>query len=194
MARINLLPWREERREELKKEFIAILGAVVVAALGVVFAWNSIVSGQIESQKSRNAYLQKHIDELTLQVQEISQLRKEREQLVERMRVIQELQGNRPEIVHVFDEIARAVPDGVFYTKIERKGKQIEFVGTAESNNRVSSLMRRLDASEWFTNPNLTSVKANPDFGEQANDFVLSVTIQVPEPEAKSDDDEVKSN
>ncbi len=111
---------------------------------------------------------------------EIRDLQKRRNQLLDRMRVIQELQGNRPIIVRVLDQLVRTVPDGVFYTKLNTKGKQISISGVAESNNRVSSLMRRLDASDWLANPNLDKVHAEPEFGDQANTFDLTVQVQAP--------------
>lgn len=180
MANINLLPWREERREELKKEFLVVLGGVAVFAIVIVLAWNSAIESSITNQTARNNFLQGKIDELSHQVKEIQELKSQREQLVDRMKIIQALQGNRPEIVHIFDELVRTLPDGVYYTKVERKGGKITINGTAESNNRVSSLMRRLNTSEWFQNPNLITVKANPDFGEQANDFMLTVAMATP--------------
>jgi type IV pilus assembly protein PilN len=184
MAKINLLPWREERREELKKEFLVILGGVAAAAIVLVLIWQSISQSQIENQEARNKFLQEKISELKEQVTEINELKAKREQLIERMRVIQELQGTRPEIVHIVDELVRTVPDGVYYTSIERKGQKISIKGTAESNNRVSSLMRRLDASPWFSDPNLISVKANPGYGDQANDFELTITLATPAADA----------
>lgn len=184
MANINLLPWREERREESKKEFLVILAGVAVFAIAVVLIWNSSIETSIANQTARNNFMQGKIDELAHQVKEIQELKSQREQLVERMKIIQDLQGKRPEIVHFFDELVRTIPDGVYYSKVERKGGNISISGTAESNNRVSSLMRRLDASEWFNNPNLISVKANPEFGEQANDFMLTVAMATPATEA----------
>lgn len=181
MANINLLPWREERREELKKEYFAILVAAVVFAGLVVFAWHYYVSNQISNQQSRNAYLEENIRELSAQVKEINAMKTKREELKDRMRVIQDLQGNRPEIVHIFDQLVQTLPDGVFFSELSRSGSSITIEGTAESNNRVSSLMRRLDRSDWFTSPNLVSVTANPSFGEQANDFKLMVTISNPQ-------------
>lgn len=186
MAKINLLPWREERRERLRKEFLTILGGVALAGVLVVGAVVKIYDARIENQKARNAFLQTHIDELGKQVEEIRQLRQKRGELVERMKVIQELQGNRPLIVRVFDDLVRTLPDGVYYTSIERKGDTLQLKGTAESNNRVSSLMRRLDASQWFKEPGLTAVQANAEFGEQANDFDLAVKIQLPEEAPKT--------
>lgn len=184
MAKINLLPWREERREELKKEFLVILGGVALLAVFLVLAWQSITQSQIDNQEARNRFLQEKINELKEQVTEIKELKSKREQLIERMRVIQQLQGTRPEIVHIVDELVRTIPDGVYYTSIERKAQKISIKGTAESNNRVSSLMRRLDASPWFSDPNLISVKANPGYGEQANDFELTVTLATPAADA----------
>jgi type IV pilus assembly protein PilN len=96
------------------------------------------------------------------------------------MRVIQELQGNRPIIVRVLDQLVRTVPDGVFYTKLNTKGKTISIEGVAESNNRVSSLMRRLDASDWLASPNLDKVKAAPKYGDQATTFNLTVKVKAP--------------
>lgn len=187
MANINLLPWREERREELKKEFFTILIGTILLAIGLVFVWHQYVTSQIDNQRSRNAYLTQQISELNSQVSEIKELKEKREQLVDRMRIIQELQGKRPEIVHVFDDLVRTIPDGVFYTDIERNGSSLVIKGTAESNNRVSSLMRKLDASDWFSGPNLQGVKANPSFGEQANDFVLTVKLATP-PQLQNDE------
>ncbi len=183
MAKINLLPWREERREQLRKEFLAILGGVAATAVLVVLVVVNTYSGWVENQKARNAYLQKNIDELNKQVEEIKELKQQRGQLIARMKVIQDLQGNRPLIVRIFDDMVRTLPDGVYYTAVERKADVIKLKGTAESNNRVSSLMRKLEVSEWFKEPNLTAVQANPEFGEQANDFDLAVKIQLPEQE-----------
>lgn len=180
MAQINLLPWREERREEQKREFLAIAGLFAAVAAGVVFLWFSVMSSAIDAQNDRNSYLQKRINELNAQVREINEMKKQKKQLIARMEVIQALQGNRPEIVHIFDELVRTLPDGVFYNSIVRKGAVITLRGTAESNNRVSSLMRQLEASDWFTDPNLRMVNANRSFGEQANDFQMTVKLTSP--------------
>jgi type IV pilus assembly protein PilN len=180
MAKINLLPWREERRAELQKEFLAVLGVVAVVAAGIVFAANTYMTGVIESQQQRNAYLQKNIAELNKQVKEIKELENKKQELLDRMTVIQELQGNRPVIVRLFDEMVRTIPDGVFYNQLTRKDNKIDLTGIAESNNRISSLMRRLNSSAWFAKPNLTSVTANSDFGEQASDFKLSFVVSTP--------------
>jgi type IV pilus assembly protein PilN len=180
MPNINLLPWREERRKELKKEFFVLLGAVALAGLAcVALAWLAM-NMSIDNQRDRNAFLQKHISDLELQVKEIKELKARRAELLERMKIIQDLQGNRPVITRVFSELVTSLPDGVYFTKLALSGKQLSIEGTAESNNRVSSLMRKLDQSEWFENPNLTQVKANPGFGDQASDFTMSVKLVLP--------------
>ena len=180
MATINLLPWREELRAELRKEFFVIASAVAAVAIVIIFAWQMVLNSAIENQNGRNAFLEKRIAELNQQVREIAELKKKKAELVARMDVIQSLQGNRPEIVHIFDQIVRTIPDGVYYSEIARNGNDLTIKGTAESNNRVSSLMRQLDASEWFASPNLTGVKANRAAGEHANDFELRVKITPP--------------
>lgn len=180
MAKINLLPWREARREQLKQEFFVNLGVAAAIAGLIVLAGYFMLEKSIDDQRKRNVYLQTNIDSLNEQVSEIAELNARREELIERMNIIQGLQGNRPVIVRMFDQFVRTLPDGVFYQRLERKEQMIEIDGTAESNNRVSSLMRRLDGSEWFGSPNLTAVVANPDFGEQANNFSLSIQLATP--------------
>ncbi len=180
MAQINLLPWREERRQELKKDFMITLGLVIALGAGLLLLGDRIVNGQIDNQNARNQYLTENIAVLDKKVAEIRDLQKRRDQLLDRMRVIQELQGNRPIIVRVLDQLVRTVPDGVFYTNLKTKGKVISISGVAESNNRVSSLMRRLDASDWLANPNLDKVQAAPKYGDQATTFSLSVKLQAP--------------
>ena len=180
MAQINLLPWREERRQDLKKDFLVTVGLVLALGVGLVLLADRVVDGQIQNQNARNQYLADNIKVLDEQVAEIRELQKKRNQLLDRMRVIQELQGNRPIIVRVLDQLVRTVPDGVFYTKLSTKGKTISISGIAESNNRVSSLMRRLDASDWLANPNLDKVKAAPQYGDQATTFNLTVKLQLP--------------
>lgn len=177
MATINLRPWREERRERLKKEFLQISGLVVLLALIVWGAGNRLVNGWIEYQKSRNDVLTKEIAVLDKKVKEIQELREKKADLVARMEVIQGLQGTRPRIVYIFDQLAKTVPEGVYYRSIELKDKKILVSGTAESSQRVSTLMRNIDESEWFENPNLNKMVANTAFSEQGNDFDLTFDV-----------------
>lgn len=181
MAQINLLPWREERRQEQKREFMATMAFVVIFAAGVVLLADRVVNNQIDNQRARNNYLTENIRELDKAVAEIRELQKRRNQLIDRMRVIQELQGTRPLIVRVLDQLVRTIPDGVFYTNLNTHNRRITVNGVAESNNRVSSLMRRLDASDWLAAPNLDKVTAAPEFGDQANNFNLTVNVTAPQ-------------
>ncbi|MEL0168401.1 MAG: PilN domain-containing protein [Pseudomonadaceae bacterium] len=183
MARINLLPWREQLREERKKEFLTILALVVLFAGALVFLGDRYVNGQIENQNARNAFIKSEIAQLERRIKEIEQLQARRAQLLDRMKIIQDLQGKRPIIVRVFDELARTLPDGVYFTDIGLKGSAISIKGGAESNSRVSNLMRQLDASDWLTAPNLTAVKAVTSGAlDQANVFQL--TVKQTEPRA----------
>ena len=153
---------------------------IVIFAAGIVLLADRIVTNQIENQRARNNYLTEHIKELDKAVAEIRELQKRRNQLIDRMRVIQELQGTRPLIVRVLDQLVRTIPDGVFYTNLNTSNRRISINGIAESNNRVSSLMRRLDASDWLSSPNLDKVSAAPQFGDQANTFNLTVNVTAP--------------
>lgn len=188
MAKINLLPWREAYRAEKKKEFVTLLGMVLIFAVVVAFGWDRVVNSQVDSQVSRNQLLKTEIAKLDKQVKEIDQLTKRRQNLLDRIKVIQEVQGNRPEIVKIYDEFVRAVPDGVYFTEMERKAESISLVGFAKSNSRVSVLMRRLDASYKFTEPNLTKVEANDILGENGSQFEMQVKIVQPNTEQASDE------
>nr|WP_315445296.1 PilN domain-containing protein [uncultured Pseudomonas sp.] len=176
MARINLLPWREERREERRKRFLLALIGVVAGSVGAVFIADQIVSAAIDRQVARNDYIGKQIAVVDERIKQISDLKAHRQQLVERMRIIQDLQGNRQVSGRIFDQLARTLPDGVYFTDVKMAGKILSISGAAESNNRVSELMRNLDASDWFDAPSLTEVKAtSADQLEQANVFQLTV-------------------
>ncbi|WP_339845729.1 PilN domain-containing protein [uncultured Halopseudomonas sp.] len=189
MARINLLPWREQLREERKKEFMTVLVLIVIFAGGLVFLGDRYLNGKIDHQNARNEFLQKEITLLEARIKEIEQLQARRTQLLDRMKIIQDLQGNRPIIVRVFDELARTLPDGVHFDSLGMAGSTINIKGRAESNSRVSNLMRQMDASDWLTSPNLTAVRAVTSGGlDQANVFELSV--KQTEPSAGSSGEE----
>lgn len=173
MAKINLLPWREERRKQQLQEFAVILGMVAVAAIIAAFGWKMARERAVEDQKSRNSYVETQISELEQSINEIEELQRRRDALVERMNVIQGLQGNRPSIVHFFDQFVTTLPDGVYYRSIKQAGTRFDITGVAESNNRISNLMRALEASEWFANPSLSKVVANGDM------FEFSLTLEI---------------
>lgn len=180
-TKINLLPWRAELREQRKKDFLAILVGCALVGVVIFAIWYMAIQSLIDYQQMRNTKLQNEITSLNAKVEEIDKLKKKRAEMIERMKVIQSLQGTRPLIVHVFDEMVRKQPEGVYFTKIEKKDNRIFITGTAESNNRVSTLMRDLQKSEWFEDPLLTKVQANPALGEQGTDFNLAVDVSLPQ-------------
>lgn len=158
MSKINLLPWREERRQELKREFFAINIFVAIVALVIVGLGYTVLEEQINQQNERNTYISGQISLLDDKIKQIDDINKRRDELVARMKVISDLQGRRPGVVHVFDELVRVVPDGVYFKSLDRKGDVFTIHGVAETKNEVSNLMRNLDASPWFQSPQLSNV------------------------------------
>ncbi len=180
MAKINLLPWRQAYREEKKREFLGIFfGVGLVAAFGA-YLWVSSVQSAIENQNARNQMLAQEIAKLDAQVKEISEIKKVRDDLLARIKVITDLEGTRPVIVRYFDELARSIPDGVWVSSVDRKGNLVTIQGTAESYNRVASFMRNLESSDWYASPNLSSVQAAPEEGEDASTFKMTVETSAP--------------
>jgi type IV pilus assembly protein PilN len=176
MARINLLPWREQQREERKKRFLIALVGVLVAGIGTILLADQYLTSAINHQNARNQFIKTEIVQLDARIKEISELKARRKQLLERMKIIQDLQGNRPIIGRVFDQLARTLPDGVYFNEVKMTDKLISISGAAESNNRVSDLLRNLDASDWLEAPSLTEVKANTAGAvDQSNTFQLTV-------------------
>jgi type IV pilus assembly protein PilN len=189
MPRINLLPWREEIRKQRQKNFaIAAVGALVAAAL-VTFLAGVIVQGRIDYQNARNERLDQEIARLDKLIEEIANLERQKERLLARMEIIEELQRRRPESVHLLDQLIRIVPDGVFYTETRQTANRIELDGMAESSTRVSALMRDIEDSQWLQNPGLEVVEADEDSaGIKRSRFRVSaqqVTLEDPEGAAK---------
>jgi len=161
MPRINLLPWREGQRKERKLKFLVALGVAVVAAMVTTFAAYLMFDSLIASQERRNQQLRREIKTLDKQIEEINTLETDKQKFIARMEIIEKLQRSRPEIVHVFDEIVKTLPDGVYLTGVKQTGKRLKFDGVAQSSTRVSSFMRNIDASEWLRNPELEVVQTN---------------------------------
>ncbi|PID42509.1 MAG: pilus assembly protein PilN [Gammaproteobacteria bacterium] len=180
MAMINLRPWREELRAEKQKQFITMLVATVIIAGGLGFLWLNYVESEITYQNSRNAYIEAATRQLDKKIVEISDLRKKKSRLIARMKVIQDLQGKRPVIVRVFDEMVRTLPDGLYYTSLSARNGNLSISGIAESNNRISGLMRTFEASDWFGEPNLSSVAAASSDSPEMNAFSLTVPQTTP--------------
>lgn len=184
MANINLLPWREQRRDERKHQFIVLLSAMAVFAALLIFVADRYVNKGISNQNALNEYLTQQIAALDREIVEIRELQEQKKALTERMAVIQDLQGKRPVIVRLFDELVRTLPEGVYFNSVTRVEDSISLRGEADSNGHVSTLMRSLDESDWFANPDLRQVTALPDTtssglpGETArNSFELTVTV-----------------
>lgn len=179
MPRINLLPWRAELRKQRQREFAATTGIAALAMAGVVALAHYQVELWIDGQDLRNRFLDGEIATLDKKIKEIQNLEKEKSDLLARMRIVEELQTSRPEIVHLFTELVTTLPEGVHLTKLVQQGRSITMNGVAQSNARVSSLMRNLDASAWLSRPDLKKIQAAQGSDKDAvreSQFTLVVT------------------
>lgn len=181
MANINLLPWRDEYREKRKREFLSLLTLLLLGAVIIAYLWVSAVESGISSQRERNNFLSQEIKLLQERVTEIKELKSKRAELLDRMKVIQDLQGLRPVIVRSFDEFVRMVPDGIYIISVEKNGDLLSLEGVTESNNRVSSFMRNFENSPWFDEPNLNSVDSLPEISDTASKFSMTVRAAIPQ-------------
>jgi type IV pilus assembly protein PilN len=163
MAKINLLPWRQELKKQRQQEFIVINAAVALSAAAIIMFFHILLSSQLSDQEERKAYIQSEIATLDGQIKQIDELQTRKDELLARMKVIQDLQGRRPVIVRVFDELARTVPNKVYLISFVRKDDVFTIEGYAESNTQVSSFLRNLNNSAWFKNPVLSTVVAADD-------------------------------
>ena len=175
MTQINLLPWREEQRQELKKQFVVMALMTCVLAAAIVGLIHFQMQAKIDYQLSRNSFLTDEIAKVDEEIKEISELQKVRRSLIERMEVIQDLQGSRPSIVHLFTEIVSSVPNGVYLQSLEQKGSNLKINGEAESNARVSTYMRNLQSSAWLKDPNLTIIEIEDKTVNRISTFTLTV-------------------
>src|ERR1700694_2244519 len=165
MPRINLLPWREGQRKERKLAFLVALGGAARRAGVSSFAAYLLYGSMIESQQHRNQQLRVEIKTLDKQIEEINNLEVAKQKFIARMEIIEKLQRSRPEIVHVFDEIVRTLPEGVYLTGVKQTDKRLKFDGVAQSSTRVSSFMRNLDGSQWLRTPELEVVQTTKASG-----------------------------
>ena len=159
MSQINLLPWREEERQEQTRQFATIAALSLILTAAGVFLVHTSFNNQIDHQNMRNKILQDEITLLDASLEQIASLEETKEQLLARMDVIQSLQQKRPQIVHLFDDFVRTVPEGIFLTKVSQSGEQLTIEGVAESNGRVSAYMRNIDASDWMATPKLKVIE-----------------------------------
>jgi type IV pilus assembly protein PilN len=174
MARINLLPWREAERKRRLREFGTMLAGGLVIAVAASAYMHFHVERMIDTQKSRNTFLQKEIAQLDRKIKEIRDLEKTKSNLIARMNIIQQLQQSRPEIVHLFDELVETLPDGVYLTEVAQSGRSIALQGRAQSNARVSAYMRNIDASPWLGNANLKVIEHRDKTGTGLSHFKLA--------------------
>jgi type IV pilus assembly protein PilN len=175
MPRINLLPWREQQRRERKLAFFVALGVAAGAAAVVAFAAYLMLGAMIDGQDQRNERLKGEIKVLDKQIEEINDLEAQKQRFIARMQIIEKLQRSRPEVVHLFDELVKAMPDGTYLTSIKEAGTKLKFEGIAQSSTRVSTLMRNISASQWLRNPELEVVETAKD-NVGGSHFVLDAT------------------
>ncbi|HEX19336.1 MAG TPA: pilus assembly protein PilN [Acidiferrobacteraceae bacterium] len=180
MTRLNLMPWREIRQKELDRQVLtAAVGAWVVMAAIVGLAYIH-VSALIDNQVRRNDYMKTEINKLNEQIAEIGRLKQKKAGLIARMKVIFQLQADRSQIVHMFDELVRKLPEGVYITTLRQKGGGLRLVGYAQSNARVSAFMRSLEKSDWFQLPSLDIINiTDKRDGDRVSKFSLQVKRKV---------------
>jgi len=183
MIRVNLLPHREIRRRRLQQQFFTMLGIVAFLGAAIWFLVHSSLSGRYEDQLGRNKYLQEEIVKLDKEIEDIKKLKEMTAALLSRKKVVETLQTNRSEVVHLLDELTRQLPDGVYLKGIKQQGNRVTINGYTQSQARVSTLMRNLDASPYLENSNLIEIKAVPLGATRINEFVLAVNIERPKQE-----------
>ena len=186
MARINLLPWREERRKARQKEFVGMLGLAVVAGVLLSILIVTFYSGRISSQTARNEYLRGEITKVDGQIKEIEALDKKKSKLLARKEVIEQLQSNRSQMVHLFDSLVRTIPDGVALAGIKQEGDILTLSGRSQSNARVSTYMRNLESSGWMTNPDLNVIEAKE--GNAGLPYEFNLKVKLANPSAAKDE------
>ena len=187
MARINLLPWRAERRKSRQKEFVGMLGLAALAGVLVAFLVYSYYGGRISGQTERNDYLQGEITKVDGQIKEIEALDEKKSKLLARKEVIEQLQSNRSQMVHLFDSLVRTIPDGVTLTAIKQEGDILTLSGRSQSNARVSTYMRNLEGSGWMTNPDLNVIEAKE--GNAGLPYEFNLKVKLANPNAPKDED-----
>jgi len=175
MPRINLLPWREQQRKERKLAFFVALGGAAIGALVVAFACYLLFRSMIDSQEQRNDRLRVEIKIVDRQIEQINDLETQKQRFIARMQVIEKLQRSRSEVVHLFDEITKTMPDGTYLTSFTQEGKKLKFEGVAQSSTRVSTFMRAISASQWMKDPELEVVESKPG-ATVGNSFVLDAS------------------
>src|SRR5271167_722030 len=177
MPRINLLPWREQERKVRRREFGVASGGAVIAAIIFALGGKLVYSSWTDAQIEKNNLLKKEIVKLDAQIADIQDLENRKQRLVARMEIIEKLQRKRPEIVHLFDELVKTVPEGIYLTQMKETGKRLEIKGIAQSSTRVSTFMRNIDSSAWMDNPQLQVVESSKDSPTGGSSFTLTSEV-----------------
>ena len=185
--RINLLPHREQRKVRQRQALIASVAGTLIGALAIVAIGHFIIAGMQENQAARNQLLKQEIAKLDAQIKEIEQLKAKTNSLLNRKKVVESLQNNRSDQVHLFDQMARNMPDGVYLTSLKQKAGQLSLQGMAQSSARVSTLMQNLEASTRFDIPTLIEVKAATKDNYRASQYSMNVKQITPKPAAEGD-------
>ena len=192
MARINLLNWREENRKQIEQQFYAMLAAAAIIGAVVVFGAQLQLDAMIDHQGSRNNYLKSEIKKVEKAIAEIKALEKKKADLLARMNVIQQLQGNRSDSVHMLDELVKVLPEGVHLTKFAQKATALTFNGVAQSNARVSAYMRNIERAEWLKAPNLKVIQSKKKDGAEEGYSQFTLTSKQASPDDKKKKDKKK--
>jgi type IV pilus assembly protein PilN len=177
MAHINLLPWREGRRAEHKKNYLTLLTALALGAIGLMFAAGNVLDMLTDNQNYRNDFIEQQTFLLDQQIEEIKNIKKDKEAIEQRMALIEQLESSRNAVPIVLDELVRLVPNGLSFRSFSRQGNLIEILGVSESNNRLADFMRQLEESTVFSSGELSSIKADTSALEAVSDFKLTFTI-----------------
>jgi type IV pilus assembly protein PilN len=178
MIRINLLPHREEKRKAKRQQFYALIGLVSVLAGLLVFLGYSVIAGYISNQEDQNAFLKKEIVELDKQIDQIKQLKEKTQALLARKQIIEALQQDRAEAVHLLSDLAKQMPTGVYLRSVKQEGQKVSIAGYAQSNARVSTLMRNIEASPWLEKPQLIEIKATTSDKRRLSEFSMIVFVK----------------
>src|SRR3984893_7159537 len=177
MPRINLLPWREQERKVRRREFLVAIGGAAIAGIIFVGGGKLLYGSWIDAQNAKNNLLKKEIVKLDAQIADIQDLENRKQRLVARMEIIEKLQRKRPEIVHLFDELVKTVPEGIYLTQIKETSKEPEMKVSAHSSTRVSTFMRNIDSSSWMDNPQLQVVETSKDSPTGGSSFTLTSDV-----------------
>jgi type IV pilus assembly protein PilN len=179
MPRINLIPWREAERKRKRQEFGAAFALALIVAAVLAFGVRMQMQSAIDEQYARNQYLKDEIANLDKQITEILDLEQQKQRLLARMQVIEQLERSRPEIVHVFDQLVRTTPDGVYLTSVKQTDRRIQIRGVAQSSTRVASYMRNIESSEWLAEPALDILQTK-GAGDAGSEFTLNAVQENP--------------